>query len=197
LSVADRDLGLRLPEVELAELGRSIDGALVGALGTEDRAQLAQVIIENRLGASVTGLFDQLADSGVGDSLDLAEQAGDLLAVGIELGSLGGTTVARWLLGADRPTDRLSIAAGSASDLLDPQPIYEMHATDLRPLLHLDQLLLLASASLTGPGCDSHRTPEGGQFSTGQGWGVFRRRLHSSRPSARLRSFSRAAGGVA
>jgi hypothetical protein len=49
LAVADRDLGRGLPEVELADLTRPVDGALIGARRAEDRAQLAHVVVEDRL----------------------------------------------------------------------------------------------------------------------------------------------------
>jgi hypothetical protein len=77
--VADRDLGLGLPEVELAELAGPVDGALVGAPGGQQRPQLAQVLVEDRLAARVAELGDQLADAGVGDPGLGAQQALDLL----------------------------------------------------------------------------------------------------------------------
>jgi hypothetical protein len=42
LAITDRDLGLRLPDVELAGLTGPIDRALIGALIDEERANLAQ-----------------------------------------------------------------------------------------------------------------------------------------------------------
>jgi len=42
LAVADRHRLSRLPEVELADLARAVDGALVGALMAEQRPDLAQ-----------------------------------------------------------------------------------------------------------------------------------------------------------
>ena len=170
-AVADRDLLARLEEIELQQLAGAIDGALIGALGAQDRPQFAQGVIEDRLAAPIARLGDQLADAGVRDPVDVAQQPGDLLAVGVELRGNRRAAVARRLGGADRPADRLAIPPGLPRDLLDRQPIDEVHAADLRPLLHCDQLLLLlASASLTEPGCVPRRTvPEGGQFSTGQG----------------------------
>jgi hypothetical protein len=50
------------------------------------------------------------------------------------------------------------IAAGAAVDLLDRDPLDEVHPADLRPLLHPDQLLLLASACRTEPGSVPRRT---------------------------------------
>ena len=47
--MADGDLSSWLDQVELGELSRAIDRALIGALRAQDRAQLAQVVIEDRL----------------------------------------------------------------------------------------------------------------------------------------------------
>jgi len=49
LAVADRDLPPWLDQVELGELAGAIDRALIGPLRAEDRAQLAQIVIEDRL----------------------------------------------------------------------------------------------------------------------------------------------------
>jgi hypothetical protein len=78
LPVTDRDLGLGLPEVDLADLGGPVDGALVGALGGKARAHLAQVIVEDRLGALITELGYQLADAGAGNPVIGAQGALDL-----------------------------------------------------------------------------------------------------------------------
>src|SRR6516165_1514933 len=152
LAVTDGNLRLGLEQVELQELAGPVRGALIGALGTDDRAQLAQVAIEDRLAARIAALADQLADAGIGDSRHIAQQLGDLLAVGVELGGDRRARVARRPLAPERLADGLAIPAGAASDLLDRYSLDEVHAADLRPLLHGNQLLLLASGSLTGPG---------------------------------------------
>ena len=65
------------------------------------------------------------------------------------------------------------------TDLPDPQPLHEMHPTDLRPLLHADHPLLLASVDTTEPASGPHRThTQVVQFSTGVGGPVFSRRRH-------------------
>jgi hypothetical protein len=51
--VADRDRRRGLPEVELADLAGPVDGALVGATGQIERAELAQVVVEDRLAALI------------------------------------------------------------------------------------------------------------------------------------------------
>jgi hypothetical protein len=68
LAVADRDLVLGLPEIELADLAGAVGGALEGAWRAEHRAQLAHVVLEDRLAARVALLvLDPLADHRGGD----------------------------------------------------------------------------------------------------------------------------------
>jgi hypothetical protein len=80
-----------LEEVKLQELAGSARGALVGALRAEDRVQLPQVVVEDRVPAPIPVLRNQLADAGVCDPLDLAQQARDLLPVRLELRYRGGS----------------------------------------------------------------------------------------------------------
>jgi hypothetical protein len=47
--MADRDLGARLPQIELADLRRPIDSALKRPGRREQRADLAQIVIDDRL----------------------------------------------------------------------------------------------------------------------------------------------------
>src|SRR4051812_43488243 len=49
LPKADRDLRRRLPQIELADLPRPIDGALIGPRRREQRPDLAQIVIDDRL----------------------------------------------------------------------------------------------------------------------------------------------------
>jgi hypothetical protein len=90
---------------------------------------------------------ESVAKLGVRDPVDVAQQAGDLLTMRVELrAGLGDALVVGRLVRADCLAHRLSVPAGAPDDLLDRQSLDEVHAADLRPLLHLDQLLLLASA---------------------------------------------------
>jgi hypothetical protein len=61
LAVPDRDLALGLPEVELADLTRPIDRALIGPRRQEHRSDLAQVVVNDRLAARIAQRLDQLA----------------------------------------------------------------------------------------------------------------------------------------
>ena len=63
LAVPDRDLGLRLPQIELADLARPIDRALKRPRRRrKQRPHLAQVVIEDRLAARIAQRRDQLTD---------------------------------------------------------------------------------------------------------------------------------------
>ena len=63
LAVTDRDLVLRFPHVELADLTGPIDRALKRALIDEERPDLAQIVINDRLATHVAQRRDQLTDA--------------------------------------------------------------------------------------------------------------------------------------
>jgi hypothetical protein len=50
--VADRDLARGLPQIELADLPGPIHGPLVGARRQVERADLAHIVIDDRLAAA-------------------------------------------------------------------------------------------------------------------------------------------------
>jgi hypothetical protein len=113
--VADRDLGPRLPEVELADLPGPVDGALIGAPRGEPRADLAQVLVEDRLPTLIAELGDQLADAGARQAMVGAQQALDLLLERVELGGLLlASPVGGRALGGEGPPDRFPVQAGAA-----------------------------------------------------------------------------------
>ncbi len=176
LAVADGDLLARLPEVELADLPGPVDGALVGAPGGKARADLAQVVVEDRLAALITELGEQLADAGAGDAVVRAQKALDLLLEGVELGGRLRPVVGRWALRRQGAADRFPVQTGAAADLPDRDAVDEVHPPDLRPVLHVDHLLLLASISSIG------RASRPGRMAPAlrQGGSVFDRRRWSS-----------------
>jgi hypothetical protein len=88
--VPDRDLPLGLDEIELGELAGSIDRALIGPLGAQHRAQLPQIIIENRLRPLIARFWDQVPDAGVRDPFDITHEDGNLLAVRSSFDPAGG-----------------------------------------------------------------------------------------------------------
>ena len=85
LAVADRDRPRGLPEIELAQLAGPVDRALVGAQRQVAGADLAHVVVDDRLGAVKAQLGDQLADPLRGDAGLSAQQLGDLAPERIEL----------------------------------------------------------------------------------------------------------------
>ena len=179
--MADRDLLARLPEVELADLPGPVDGALVGAPGSEARAHLAQVVVEDRLAAFEAELRDQLADAGAGHAVVALQQALDLLLEGVEFGGRLRSAVGRRVLRRQGAPDGFPMQAGAPADLPNRDAVDEVQPPDLRPVLHVDHPLLLASISsigrASGPGRMAPAPRQGGQFSTGAGGPVFRRRL--------------------
>ena len=86
---------------------------------------------------------------------------------------------------------RTEARAESCLDLADREPFDQPHPSYLCPLLHVDHPLLLAPIARSGEGQNpaGRRRPcaEVGQFSTGAGGPVFRRRLqHLRDPSLDL-----------
>lgn len=73
LTEADRDPLPRLAQVELAQLARTVVRALEGAWAQIARAQLTQVVVEDRLAAVITELTKLLADPNAGERRVLAE----------------------------------------------------------------------------------------------------------------------------
>jgi hypothetical protein len=142
LAVADRDLGLRLPEVELADLAGAVDGPLVGPRRTEDGAQLADVVIEDRLAAGIALLAaDPLTDHRRGDLGVGAQELVDARLMGVELRRARRAAVDRWALAAKRAADRVSVTARAPCDLADRQPVDLVHPPDLGPLAHVQHCL--------------------------------------------------------
>jgi hypothetical protein len=164
LTVADRDLVARLEQIELHQLPRAIQRPLIGPPPQKARPDLAHVIVEDRLAAHIAQLPSQLSqplrrNARIGPQL--------LLDPGLERIELRRTRrppVARRLSRAKRTPDRLPVTTGAAMDLLDRQPLHEVHAADLRPLLHTDQLPLLArsSSQAQSPTGRHQPTPRGG-----------------------------------
>src|SRR5262249_54667235 len=149
LPAADRNLAARLPKVELAERARPIGAALKGARPRQkQRPHLAQVVVEDRLAPGVALLLEQLPHPLTGKPRLRTQQPVHLVAERIELRRPRRTPITRRLNRAQRPSDRVTAVARAPDDLLDRQPLHEIQATDLRPLLHPDHNLLLARTTI-------------------------------------------------
>ncbi len=145
LAAIDRDLLRRLPEIELAQLARPVGRALVGPRRrSKQRPDLAQVVVEDRLAALVAELGQPLAHDRPRQARVLAQQPVDLLPERLELRRPHRPPVARRLARTQHPANGVAAVAAAADDLLDREPLDEIQATDLSPLLHPDHDLLLA-----------------------------------------------------
>src|SRR5215208_6219415 len=141
LAVPDRDLPPRLPEIELADLARAINRALKRPRRRrEQRADFAQVVVDDRLAAIETELHDQLADALPRQPRIRPEQPVDLVLERIELRSRRRPRITRPVITPKRVADRLPVHARPAMDLPDRQAAHEMQPPHLRPLLHSDHL---------------------------------------------------------
>src|SRR5215208_1715854 len=141
LAVPDRDLPPRLPEIELADLARAINRALKRPRRRrEQRADFAQVVVDDRLAAIETELHDQLADALPRQPRIRPEQPVDLVLERIELRSRRRPRITRPVITPKRVADRLPVQARPAMDLPDRQAAHEMQPPHLRPLLHSDHL---------------------------------------------------------
>jgi hypothetical protein len=107
------------------------------------------------------------------------QQTVDLLAERIQLRRPRPPPIPWRLSRTQRPPDRVTAVTGAPDDLLDRQPLHEIQAADLRPLLHPDHNLLLARTCTTERGSRppgqrqrrrrgvSYRPASGGQYSGG------------------------------
>src|SRR5262249_39564356 len=81
-------------------------------------------------------LLEQLPNPLTGKPRLRTQQPVHLVAERIELRRPRRTPITRRLNRAQRPSDRVTAVARAPDDLLDRQPLHEIQATDLRPLLH-------------------------------------------------------------
>jgi hypothetical protein len=138
LAVADRDLAARFPQVELQQLPGPVDGALIGPPALEHRPDLAQVVVEDRLGAVIAQFLDQLADPLARDPRVVLQQAMDLVLERVELRRSRRALIARRALPSQRATHGVAIVAGAPGDLVDREPFDLLHPPDLRPAPHVE-----------------------------------------------------------
>ena len=141
LTVPDRDLGARLPDVELANLARPIDRPLKRPRRRrKQRPDLAQIVIDDRLGRRAAQRLEQLADPDPRQLGVVLEQPMDLVLEGIELGPRRRAAIDRRLVAVDRLADRVAMQPRPPTNLALRQALDEVQPTDLCPLLHPDHL---------------------------------------------------------
>jgi hypothetical protein len=139
--VTDRDLRSRLPQVELQQLPGPIRRALIRPRALEQRPDLAQVVIEDRLRTLVAELNDQLADALARDARIVAQQAMDLVLEGVQLRRPRRALIARRPVAPQRAAHRVAVMTGAPDDLVDREPLNLAHPSDLRPAPHVEHRL--------------------------------------------------------
>jgi hypothetical protein len=145
LAIAHRDLTARLEQVELQQLARPIDGALIGALGRKQRPHLTHVVVEDCLRAVEADLAQQLAHALAGNARILAQQPVNLVLERVELRGAPCPAIPRRALAPQRTTNGVAVMPGALGDLADREPIDLPHPPDLRPAPHVEHPFLLAS----------------------------------------------------
>jgi len=86
-ALADRDPEPAVPPVDLRELARQVAGALIAGRGHKDRADLAQMVLQDRQRARIS-LLAQLPSDHRGRHLGvLAQHRGDLVGERIQFGT--------------------------------------------------------------------------------------------------------------
>ena len=124
LAVTDRDLRPRLPDIELADLARPVDGALKRpARRREQRPNLAQIVIDDRLARPAAQRLQQLTDPDPGQLGILAQQPVDLVFERLQHARLRRPLIARRPLARSaRRTVLRDSPVARASSLIDLPP---------------------------------------------------------------------------
>ena len=140
-----------LPQIPLADLARPIDRPLMRAQPQEHRADLAQVVINDRLAAIEPQRLDLLPHPHARELRVVLQQPVDLVLGRIQLRRpLRHPELSR-LLGPQRRPDRVSRQPRPADQLLDRHTANQMLPAKLSPLLHVQHAFLPASINNTEP----------------------------------------------
>ena len=144
--MTDGDLARGLPHVELADLARAIDRALKRPRARrEQRPDLTQVVIDDRLAAIKPQRRDQLADALPRQLRIAAQQPMDLVPKRVQLRRGRRSPIDRRGIRAQCAAHRVAIDPMAARELLDRHPTNEMLAAQLSPALHVQHPFLPAS----------------------------------------------------
>ena len=207
LPIADRDLPLRLPQIELGHVPRPVDRALIGPLIQEERTHLPHIIVGDRLAALEPLLDQELADPLALHLRISPQQRVDLVPERVELRPAGRPRIRRRLIASATPCGSCSRCSPvRRAELPDRQPLARNASRRTGPLLHADQPLLLTRSTIDrarlGTPPDGSAPATGGQFSTGEGGPVFSRRRQKRTSTAAWRrsmqaAVRTAAGGTA
>ena len=135
LAMTERDLHGGLPQIELGELPREIDGSLARIGRHEQRAQLGHPITQH---PDRVRPADPLGDHRRRHRRELAQQLEHLRLDGVDDRPLRRPLIARRRLRAQCRPHRVAGHPEPADDRLDPHPLSPMQTTDLSPLIHVD-----------------------------------------------------------
>ena len=195
LTVTDRHLLARLPQIALDQLPGPIHSPLKRPRHQEPRADLAHEVVEDRLPTLIADLRRQLPQPLRLDPRLRLKLLADPVPERIKLRPGRPAPVPRRLTRRQHPRDRLACQPRPATDLPRRHPVNPVHPPHHRPLLHADQSFLLADRNRSSEGqrpAGQHRpSAEVAYFSTGADGTVFNRRPHLG--AAVCRAESRAA----
>ena len=170
-----------------ARLSGPIDRALEGAPDHKPRADLAHVVVEDRLAALIAQFGRHFAQTQRLDARVGPKLLADPLLKRIELRHPGGRL---YLGGASAANARRIVLRCSPVRLLISRiDSRSTHAPDLRPLLHADHTVLLSRSFRSSESPAGIPTPrQVGHFSTGAGGPLFTRRPHPASVGMRWRA---------
>ena len=155
LTVPDRDQLPWLPQIALHQLTRPINRPLERPLDQEPRADLPNVIVEDRLPALIADLASKLPQPLRLDPRISLKLLADPVLERIELRPDRRPLVPRRHRRGQQPRDRVTVQPRPPADLPARQPLDPVHPPHLSPLLHADHL---ASSS---PDLDDRASVEG------------------------------------
>jgi len=181
--VTDGHLNARLPDIELADLARPIDRALRRPRGREQRPDLTQVVIEDRLAANPARRLKQLPDPDTRKVGIVTQQPRDLRLERIKLRPAGAR---RYAGGASLWIARLTVSRCS--------PVRRLISRIDKPRTKCSRRISAHCSTSTTPVLPGslcadeprvQRPPDDqvAQFSTGAGGLVFTRRRQTAHKS--------------
>ena len=157
--MTDRHPRRGLPQIPLADLPRAINGPLVRARRQEQRADLTQVVIDDRLGAIEPERLDQLPDPDPRELRIILQQPMNLLLERVKLRRALRHTKHRRLLRAQRRPDRVPRQPVRRSSSLIDTPRTKCSRRNSAHCSTSNTTLLPVSVTATEPGSTRPRTP--------------------------------------
>ena len=157
--MTDRHQLRGLPQIPLTDLARPIDRPLMRAQLQEDRTDLAQIVINDRLAAIKPQRLDLLPHPHARQLRVVLQQPVDLVLERIQLRRPLRHPENRRVGRPQRRPNRVPRQPRPAHQLLDRHAANEMLPAQFGPALHVQHAFLPASINKTEPGSPSPRTP--------------------------------------